>query len=206
MQAIRVERRRESGYVREKAREKERERGEGLGEWYMERKRERVHSVPTPAAHAPSILAPRGPPRLPPRVIGSLALPLLSLTTAPDRTYPTLFVLLRPPTSFSHIRHSLFLLPILSISLLPSFSHSPFLPNVLRLSLLPSDIRIQIQVRTSAALSLRRTVLPPYISSANNIRFHRLSQRRDAARRLAPSPANVHLLLPLLSPIDDTLL
>lgn len=102
MQAIRVERRRESGYyVREKARGKERERGEGLGEWYMERKRERGHSVPTPAAHAPSILAPRGPPRLPPRVIGSLALPLLSLTTAPDRTYATLssfFCGLVPPS------------------------------------------------------------------------------------------------------------
>lgn len=116
----------------------------------------------------------------------------------------SLFVLLRPRTSFSRIDCSLFLLPILFVSLLPPFSHSLFLPNVLRLSLLPSDIRIQIQVRTSAALSLRH-VLPPYVSSANNIRFHHLSQRRDAARRLAPSPANVHLLLPLLSPIDTLL-
>lgn len=143
MQAIRVERRRESGYVREKAREKERERGEGLGEWYMERKRERGHSVPTPAAHAPSILAPRGPPRLPPQVIGSLALPHSSLLP-PHRIERMLLSSFFCRLSYLLLPHWLFSLPPdypLSLSLSLSCPRSPTLFFFLTFSVSRSSLQ-----------------------------------------------------------------
>lgn len=136
----------------------------------MERKRKRGHCLNVSArSHARRACAeypgPSWTPRLPPRVIGSLALPLLSLSTGSNPSCSL------APSSRGHVPPS----PTLSLPL-----HRSLLPSViLRLSL-PSDIRIDSSADVCRSFSPPRSFSIRF-SSANNIRFHHLSRRGDRA-------------------------
>lgn len=143
----------------------------------MERKRKRGHCLNVSArSHARRACAeypgPSWTPRLPPRVIGSLALPLLSLAPV-DRSHPALSL---PPSAATYL-----LLPrrLFSVSLAPAPPLSSSFSAILRLSL-PSDIRIDSSADVCRSFSPPRSFSIRF-SSANNIRFHHLSRRGDQA-------------------------
>ena len=160
----------------------------------MERKRKRGHCLNVSArSHARRACAeypgPSWTPRLPPRVIGSLALPLLSLSSGskPSRSLALSYRGHVPPSPTSLVlSYSLAPAPPLSSSLCHSPSLAPFRhPHRFKCGRLPFFLS------ATFFLSIR-------FSSANNIRFHHLSRRGDRT-------PNVRLLLPLLSPINKLL-